>query len=58
MVIEWTEEDDAYVVSLPDFGPLCRTHGATYEEAAHNGRQVLEMLIEAAAQTPQVATPP
>jgi predicted RNase H-like HicB family nuclease len=33
MVIEWSEIDDAYVVSFPEF-PGAHTHGATYLEAA------------------------
>jgi predicted RNase H-like HicB family nuclease len=46
MVIQWSEEDHTYVVTLPEFGPYSRTHGDTYEEAAKNGREVLESLIE------------
>ena len=45
MIIEWSEADSAFVVTLPEF-PSNRTHGATYAEAAHNGQEVLEMLIE------------
>ncbi len=45
MMIEWSDEDDAYIVTLPEF-PKNRTHGATYEEAARNGQEVLEILIE------------
>ena len=45
MIIEWSDEDAVYVVTLPDF-PNNRTHGETYEEAAKNGREVLELLIE------------
>lgn len=45
MVIEWSDEDDTFIVSLPEF-PNNRTHGATYEEAAHNGQEVLDMLID------------
>ncbi len=47
MVIKWSDEDQVYVVNLPEFGG-CRTHGTTYEEAAKNGREVLELLIESA----------
>ena len=47
MVIQWSDEDQAYVVTLPEFGG-CRTHGETYEEAAKNGREVLELLTESA----------
>jgi predicted RNase H-like HicB family nuclease len=32
MVIEWSDEDQAYVVSIPEF-PGNHTHGDTYEEA-------------------------
>jgi len=42
-------------VSLPEWGPYCKTHGDTYEEAAKNAREVLELLTETeAAET----TPP
>ncbi len=46
MLIEWSEEDGVFVVSLPEWGPYARTHGTTYEEAAAAGREVLDMLIE------------
>ncbi|HEY4328397.1 MAG TPA: type II toxin-antitoxin system HicB family antitoxin [Phycisphaerae bacterium] len=45
VIIQWSEEDHAFVVTLPEWGG-CHTHGATYEEAAKNAREVLEMLIE------------
>src|SRR5882757_5026504 len=45
VIIQWSDEDRAYVVTLPEWGG-CHTHGATYEEAAKNAREVLEMLIE------------
>jgi predicted RNase H-like HicB family nuclease len=44
MVIRWSEEDQAYVADLPEFGH-CKTHGSPYEEAAKNGREVLELLV-------------
>jgi len=46
MVIQWSEEDQVYVVSLPEFGPYCKTHGNTYEQAARMGQEALESLIE------------
>src|SRR4051794_18926502 len=49
MVIQWSDEDQVYVVTLPEFGG-CKTHGKTYEKAAKNGREVLEMLIESGAE--------
>jgi predicted RNase H-like HicB family nuclease len=45
MLIQWSEEDQVYVVTLPEFDGN-KTHGATYEEAARNGREVLELLME------------
>jgi antitoxin HicB len=34
------------VVSFPEWGNYCHTHGDTYEEALHNAREVLELLTE------------
>ena len=46
MEIRWSVEDQAFVVTLPEF-PDNKTHGATYEEAVKNAHEVLELLIEA-----------
>ena len=46
MVIRWSEEDQVFVVSFPEFGSYSQTHGDTYEEAARNGHEVLELLVE------------
>ncbi len=53
MVIEWSDTDQAYIVSLPEWTGIALqpvTHGDTYEEAVKNGHEVLEMLIEDANQ--------
>ena len=47
MIIEWSDEDQVFVVSLPEFGPHAKTHGETYEEAVSMGRECLESLIDA-----------
>jgi antitoxin HicB len=57
MVIQWSDEDQVYVVTLPEFGG-CRTHGATYEKAAKSGREVLELLVESAKEEGQPLPPP
>ena len=45
--IEWSDEDNCFLVALPDFpGQKCSTHGETYEEALANGKEVIELLIE------------
>ncbi|MGB0563117.1 MAG: type II toxin-antitoxin system HicB family antitoxin [Spirulinaceae cyanobacterium] len=47
MVIVWSQEDDCYLVHLPDFPEQhYRTHGDTHVEAAKNGQEVLELLLE------------
>ena len=46
MLIEWSDEDQIYIVTLPEFGDFCKTHGETYAEAVKNGEEVLEMLLE------------
>ncbi len=47
MVITWSDEDNCYLVHLRDFPEQhYRTHGDTYEEAARNGKEVLELLLE------------
>ena len=46
IAIKWSEEDQKYLVSLPEFGPYAHTHGDSYEEAIKNALEVLELLIE------------
>lgn len=48
IVIQWSDEDECFVVSLPEWGELCHTHGSSYEEALTNAEEVLELLIESA----------
>jgi predicted RNase H-like HicB family nuclease len=53
MLIAWSEEDQAYIVSFPEWeadGLIGHTHGATYEEALRHGQEVLHMLVESARQ--------
>ncbi|WP_369821836.1 type II toxin-antitoxin system HicB family antitoxin [Planktothrix sp. PCC 11201] len=44
-MIQWSEEDQAYIASLPEWGQYARTHGETYEEALENAKEVLEDLV-------------
>jgi antitoxin HicB len=47
--IVWSNEDDCYLVGLPDFpGQQWRTHGETYSEAFQHGIEVMEELHLAA----------
>lgn len=46
MVIQWSVEDNSFLVGFPDFpGQRWRTHGDTYESAVANGIEALESLI-------------
>jgi predicted RNase H-like HicB family nuclease len=46
MVIQWSEEDQLYLVQFPEFpGQKFITHGKTYPEAAENGQEALAGLI-------------
>lgn len=46
IIIQWSDEDNCYIVSLPEWGDFCHTHGDTYEDALKNAQEVLELLIE------------
>jgi antitoxin HicB len=45
MVIEWSDEDEVFVMSLPEWGDLVHTHGVTYEEAVRRGQELIEGLV-------------
>ena len=50
IIIQWSNEDQCYVVLLPEFTHVMQpcTHGDTYEKALKNAQEVLELLIETA----------
>jgi len=45
MVIEWSDEDDAFIVTVPEL-PGCVTHGTTYEEALRQGHDAIESVVD------------
>lgn len=48
MIIQWSEEDDCFLVGFPDFpNQKWRTHGDTYDAALASGVEALESLIMA-----------
>jgi predicted RNase H-like HicB family nuclease len=51
IVIQWSDLDEAYVASLPEWGEFASTHGNTYEEALENAKEVLADLIYGYEQT-------
>jgi antitoxin HicB len=46
-LIQWSDEDNCYLVSLPDLSPSQKwiTHGDTYQEALENGLDAMAELI-------------
>lgn len=47
MVIEWSDEDDAYIVVVPEL-PGCITRGSTYREAVQQAEDAIESWLDAA----------
>ncbi|MBD1931309.1 MULTISPECIES: type II toxin-antitoxin system HicB family antitoxin [Cyanophyceae] len=50
MVIQWSDEDQLFLVTIPEFGDrvvMPCTHGKTRDEAIRNGEEVIEMYLEA-----------
>jgi antitoxin HicB len=65
MLIEWSDADRAYLVTLPEWADyngfhnsMPVTHGKTYSEAAQRGQEVLEMFIESAIRNGEPLPPP
>jgi predicted RNase H-like HicB family nuclease len=56
MVIEWDDEDNIYVVSIPEL--KVKTHGKTYDEAIKNALEVIDMWVEVAIQDGKPIPPP
>lgn len=61
MVIQWSNEDQAYLVTLPEwddrvFNPI--THGSTYEEATKSAHEALEALVAVARKHGEVLPQP
>jgi predicted RNase H-like HicB family nuclease len=51
LVIEWSDEDQLFLVSIPDF-PGAHTHGRTRTEAAEMGEEVIDLLLHGKANPP------
>ena len=51
MVIEWSDEDQLFVVSIPDF-PGAHTHGRTRAEAAAMGEEIIVLLLNGEVNPP------
>lgn len=47
MLIEWSDEDNAYIVTVPELSG-CRTHGSSYEEAVRQGEDAIQSWLDTA----------
>jgi len=56
MLIQWDEEDNIYVVTVPEL--KIKTHGKIYEKAIKNALEVIEMWLEVAVQDGRPIPPP
>jgi predicted RNase H-like HicB family nuclease len=57
MSIQWSEPDQAYIVTVPEL-PGCRTHGETYQEAVTMGLEAIAGWLEAAKEAGWTIPPP
>ncbi|MCY7323073.1 MAG: type II toxin-antitoxin system HicB family antitoxin [Phormidesmis sp. CAN_BIN36] len=49
LIIQWSDEDQLYLVTIPEFAELVMqpcTHGKTYEEAGRNAQGAIESYLE------------
>jgi predicted RNase H-like HicB family nuclease len=61
MIIEWSEEDQAFLVTLPEWADrvlMPVTHGDTYIEAVQHAQEVLSMLLEDATREGEMPPSP
>jgi predicted RNase H-like HicB family nuclease len=47
MIIYWNEEDQAFIVEVPEL-PGCMADGKTYQEAVQNAEVIIQQWIETA----------
>ncbi|WP_043739178.1 type II toxin-antitoxin system HicB family antitoxin [Thioalkalivibrio nitratireducens] len=47
LIVYWVEEDQAFVVEVPEL-PGCMADGSSYEEAVANAQRVIEDWIDTA----------
>jgi predicted RNase H-like HicB family nuclease len=61
MLIEWSEADQAFLVTLPEWAEQVMmpvTHGETYIEAVQKGQEIIEMLVSDAKANGEVLPTP
>lgn len=56
--IAWSDQDQLYVVNLPEWGDLIHTHGQTHDEALERGQELIEDLDLARQQSGEALPEP
>ena len=46
IVIQWDDESDCYVASLPEWGPYCKAYGDTYQEVVEQAAEIIDLLMD------------
>ena len=46
IVIQWDDESNCYIASLPEWGPYCKAYGDTIAEVAKNAHEILDLLMD------------
>ncbi len=57
MIIWWSDEDDAYVVDVPEL-PGCMAHGSTRQAAIENAEAAIKFWIKTAKEDGLKIPPP
>ena len=57
MIVWWSNEDDAYVVEVPEL-PGCMAHGDTRANAVAEAEQAIALWIEVARETGKTVPEP
>ncbi len=58
IVIQWSENNNCFVASLPEWGESYHQCGNSYEEALGNARLALEVLIKSSLSAGRILPEP
>jgi antitoxin HicB len=58
IVIQWSEVNNCFVASLPEWGESYHQCGKTYEEALLNARQAIDVLIKSSLSAGRILPEP
>ncbi len=57
MIVWWSDEDEAYVVDVPEL-PGCMAHGATRQEAITHAEEAIKFWIKTAKEDGELIPEP